>query len=132
MLNRHIFKWSLAQSAYMEPLVFLISDDSGLYVLCPQGLGGEPGLVPVHSRGLRLPVRPTHPDFDPRSAGNASVIASVWVQAETHSVFSFGHFVDLCTMMTRMFVIRLEPESCFTLCCCVCSVSIVFSRHLHS
>lgn len=79
--------------------VFLISDDTGLSMLCPQGLGGEPGLVPVHSRGLRLPVRPTHPDFDPRSAGNVSTIASrrlsVWVQPETCSllVWSFRGFV---------------------------------------
>lgn len=77
--------------------VFLISDDT--FMLCPQGLGGEPGLVPVHSRGLRLPVCPTHPDFDPRSAGNVSTIAScrlsVWVQAETRSllVWSFCGFV---------------------------------------
>lgn len=35
-----------------------------------QGLGGEPGPVPVHSRGLRLTVRPAHTDFEPRSAGS--------------------------------------------------------------
>lgn len=35
-----------------------------------QGLGGEPGPVPVHSRGLRLTVRPAHADFEPRSAGS--------------------------------------------------------------
>lgn len=37
-----------------------------------QGLGGEPGPVPVHGRGLRLTVRPAHADFEPRSAGSPS------------------------------------------------------------
>lgn len=53
-----------------------------------QGLGGEPGPVPVHRRGLCLPVCPTHPDFDSRSAGTLSVVVDgVSLDEDPPSVF---------------------------------------------
>ena len=43
----------------------------------PQQPGGQPGSLPLHRRGLCLPVRPTHSETDPRSAGKA-VITILW------------------------------------------------------
>lgn len=81
IFKTHSVLWLQCLALFLKPLVCCVL----------QGLGGEPGPVPVHRRGLCLPVCSTHPDFDPRSAGALSMILSC-------SQFEL-QYLSLCVVM---------------------------------
>lgn len=109
------YLWHIDAVLFFKLVIFYLCFASDLKQLLSsviQGLGGEPCLVPVDSRGLCFPVCTSHFDTDPWSAGTPSIILKL-------PLSGCGLLCSHC-------------ESDFLFSSVVSSVSLVVSGHLYS